>query len=65
VTAATRDGELAIVVADAGPGLVDRDDSPGLGVGLAVIAHVSDELRIVSNPGGTEVHMTFPCPSAD
>jgi anti-sigma regulatory factor (Ser/Thr protein kinase) len=64
VTAAMGDGELAIVIADAGPGLVDRDDSPGLGVGLAVIAHVSEQLRIVSDSGGTEVHMTFPCPNA-
>ncbi len=64
VTAAMGNGELAIVIADAGPGLVDRDDSPGLGVGLAVIARVSDQLRIVSDSGGTEVHMTFPCPNA-
>ena len=33
-----RDGELAIVIGDTGPGLVERRDSPGLGVGLAVIA---------------------------
>ena len=64
VTADLRDGALAIVIADAGPGLVERDDSPGLGVGLAVMAHLSDELRIVSHSGGTEVHMTFPCPNA-
>ena len=64
VTAAVGDGELAIVVADAGPGLVERDDSPGLGVGLAVIARVSERLRIVSHSGGTEVHMAFPCPNA-
>jgi serine/threonine-protein kinase RsbW len=64
VTAALGDGELAIVIADAGPGLVDRDDSPGLGVGLAVIAHVSEQLRIFSDSGGTEVHMTFPCPNS-
>jgi hypothetical protein len=57
-------GELAIVIADAGPGLVERDDSPGLGVGLAVIAEVSEQLKIVSNSRGTEVHMTFPCPNA-
>jgi anti-sigma regulatory factor (Ser/Thr protein kinase) len=64
VTAAIGDGELAIVIADAGPGMIDRDDSPGLGVGLAVIAHVSVQLRIVSDAGGTQVHMTFPCPNA-
>ena len=64
VTAAARDGELAIVIGDTGPGLAERDDSPGLGVGLSVIATVTEQLRIISHPGGTEVHMTFPCPRA-
>ena len=53
VTATARDGELAIVIGDTGPGLVERDDSPGLGVGLSVIATVAWRLRIVSAPGGT------------
>jgi Histidine kinase-like ATPase domain len=35
VTAAMQAGELEIVIADTGPGLVDRDDGPGLGVGLS------------------------------
>ena len=65
VTAATRGGELAIVIADTGPGLVERRDSPGLGVGLAVIANVVERLRIVSHPGKTEIHMAFPCPNSD
>ena len=64
VTATARDGELAIVIGDTGPGLVERDDSPGLGVGLSVIATVALRLRIVSAPGGTQVHMTFPCPTS-
>jgi anti-sigma regulatory factor (Ser/Thr protein kinase) len=62
VTAAVRDGELAIVIGDTGPGLVKRDDSPGLGVGLCVIATVAERMRIVSHAGGTEIHMAFPCP---
>jgi anti-sigma regulatory factor (Ser/Thr protein kinase) len=65
VTAAMQDGELAIVVGDTGPGLVERRDSPGLGVGLSVIASVAERLKIVSDPGGTEIHMAFPCPNAD
>jgi anti-sigma regulatory factor (Ser/Thr protein kinase) len=65
VTAAMQDGELAIVVGDTGPGLVERRDSPGLGVGLSVIASVAERLKIVSHPGGTEIHMAFPCPNAD
>jgi anti-sigma regulatory factor (Ser/Thr protein kinase) len=65
VTAAMRDGELAIVIGDTGPGLVERRDSPGLGLGLSVIASVAERLKIVSHPGGTEIHMAFPCPNAD
>jgi anti-sigma regulatory factor (Ser/Thr protein kinase) len=61
VTADVRDGELAIVIGDTGGGLVERSDSPGLGVGLTIIATVADQLRIVSDSGGTKVHMTFPC----
>jgi serine/threonine-protein kinase RsbW len=61
VTAAVHEGELVIVIGDAGGGLVERSDSPGLGVGLSIIATVADQLRIVSNAGGTEIHMTFPC----
>ena len=64
VTAAVQDGELVIVIGDTGPGLVERKDSPGLGVGLSVIATVAERLRIVSNPGGTQIHMSFPCPAA-
>jgi anti-sigma regulatory factor (Ser/Thr protein kinase) len=63
VTAATQDGELVIVIADTGPGLVERCDSPGLGLGLSVIASVVERLQIVSDPSGTEIHMAFPCPN--
>ena len=65
VTAGVQDGELAIVIGDTGPGLVRRDDSPGLGIGLAVMANASERLRVVSHAGGTEVHMAFPCANAD
>jgi anti-sigma regulatory factor (Ser/Thr protein kinase) len=65
VTAAMREGELAIVIGDTGPGLVEGRDSPGLGAGLSVIATVAERLNIVSHPGGTEIHMTFPCPNAE
>jgi len=65
VTAVTRDGELAIVIAGTGPGLVERSDSPGLGLGLSVIASVVERPQIVSEPSGTEIHMTFPCPNVD
>jgi anti-sigma regulatory factor (Ser/Thr protein kinase) len=65
VSAAVQDGELVIVIGDSGPGLVARRDSPGLGVGLSVIATVAERMEIVSHPGGTEIHMAFPCPNAD
>ena len=65
VTAAMQDGELAIVIGDTGPGFVERRDSPGLGAGLSVIATVAERLKIVSHPGGTEIHMAFPCPNAE
>ena len=64
VTAEVRDGELAVVIADSGPGLVERPDSPGLGVGLAVMANVALRMRIVSDGRGTAVHMAFRCPGA-
>jgi serine/threonine-protein kinase RsbW len=64
VRASLQDGQLAIVVADTGPGLIERDDSPGLGLGLGIMANLTQRLKIVSHPGGTEVHMAFPCPNA-
>jgi serine/threonine-protein kinase RsbW len=64
VTADVQDGELAIIIGDTGPGLIARRDSPGLGVGLAVIANVARRLKIDTHPGGTEIYMAFPCPDA-
>ncbi len=61
VSAAIQGGELEIVIGDSGSGIVERHDSPGLGVGLSVIAAVAERLRIVSNPSGTQIHMTFRC----
>ena len=64
VTAVVQKGELEIVVGDTGTGFNDRRDSPGLGVGLSIIATVAERLRIVSSPtGGTQIHMAFPCPN--
>ena len=64
VSAVVQKGELEIVIGDAGTGIKDRPDSPGLGVGLSIIATVAERLKIVSSPtGGTEIHMAFPCPN--
>jgi serine/threonine-protein kinase RsbW len=60
VTAAVTSGELWILIADDGSGMQARADRPGLGLGLALIAQMSDELAIVSRAnGGTEVRMRF------
>jgi serine/threonine-protein kinase RsbW len=59
--AQVRDGELHLVIADNGGGLAPRTDSPGLGLGLPIMAHVSERFEVVSGPDGTEIHLAFPC----
>src|SRR5690349_12082883 len=54
-------GELRLVIADEGEGLAPRTDSPGLGLGMPIMAHISDRFEIVSGPGGTEIHLAFRC----
>jgi serine/threonine-protein kinase RsbW/stage II sporulation protein AB (anti-sigma F factor) len=60
VTAGVSEGWLSVAVRDRGSGIVPRVDSPGLGLGLPLIAQVADTLH-VSEPvgGGTELRMTF------
>ena len=56
----TADGEgVWVLVADDGLGMSPRDDSPGLGVGLRIIASLSDQLLIVQGETGTRVHIRF------
>ena len=57
VTAGAAD--VWVLVADDGVGMRPRDDSPGVGLGLAVIASASDELSIVEGEPGTRVSMRF------
>jgi anti-sigma regulatory factor (Ser/Thr protein kinase) len=60
VTAAAISGELWVLIADDGCGLQPRADRPGLGLGLGLIAQLSDHLAIVPRAsGGTEVRMRF------
>jgi serine/threonine-protein kinase RsbW len=60
ISAARTSEELWILIADDGDGLRVRTDSPGLGVGLSVIAHLSDDFSLVNRScGGTEVRMRF------
>jgi anti-sigma regulatory factor (Ser/Thr protein kinase) len=53
--------ELHVVIADDGAGVAPRTDSPGLGLGLPIMAHVSERFEIVSGPDGTEIHLAFRC----
>jgi serine/threonine-protein kinase RsbW len=51
---------LMVDVLDEGIGLGPRDDSPGLGFGLPIIANVTDAYALVStDDGGTRVSMRF------
>ena len=51
---------LTVVVADEGRGIVPRPDSPGLGLGLPLIATLAESLELDSPGNGrTEVRMTF------
>jgi anti-sigma regulatory factor (Ser/Thr protein kinase) len=58
---ATVDGDsLLVEVADEGSGMMPRLDSPGLGVGLPLIAGTTDTLDIDNAPlGGTVLRMSF------
>src|SRR3712207_4693122 len=54
-------GELVITVIDQGQGMTPRPDSPGLGLGLPLIANLAERLEIQDGPDGvgTEVVMAF------
>jgi serine/threonine-protein kinase RsbW len=58
------DDELRIIIADDGAGMAPRTDSPGLGMGLPLIATLALRLDVVSQGEGTELHIAFPCPAA-
>lgn len=54
------DEAIAVSVRDNGAGMAPRPDSPGLGVGLPLIASLSSSLELIATPdGGTEVRMRF------
>ena len=56
----TRDEELEVLVEDDGRGMVPRPDSPGLGLGLPLIATVADRFETHTTPsGGTRLCMWF------
>ena len=60
VVRASASSWLAVHVRDDGMGLVPRSDSPGLGLGLCLMAHETDRFEIRGAPsGGTEVVLRF------
>ena len=64
-TTLSSNGVLWVVISDDGDGVHPRTDSPGLGLGLPLIASTTQGFEIVNKPtGGTEIHMRFPCPAA-
>lgn len=60
VTAAVTAGQLWVLIADDGCGLDASHDSPGLGLGLRLIAQIADDLVIARRAsGGAELRMGF------
>ncbi|MGH2839718.1 MAG: ATP-binding protein [Solirubrobacteraceae bacterium] len=55
------DGVLNVIVYDEGGGMLPRLDSPGLGIGLPLIAQMTDHLDIEDRDGhpGVCLRMTF------
>jgi anti-sigma regulatory factor (Ser/Thr protein kinase) len=60
VLATLLDDELTVAVRDYGPGIVPRHDSPGLGLGLPLIASLAESVQLGRDEQDrTEVRMTF------
>src|SRR4051794_26473033 len=60
------DAMLMLVVRDEGRGIVPRTDSPGLGLGLPLIATLAEALELGTDDADrTEVRMTFRLESED
>jgi anti-sigma regulatory factor (Ser/Thr protein kinase) len=63
VDATVAEDELWVIVTDTGLGLRPRLDSPGLGLGLAIIAQLADGVDLVRPAaGGLELRMRFALP---
>jgi anti-sigma regulatory factor (Ser/Thr protein kinase) len=66
VRATVDDDLLRVVVVDEGRGIVPRADSPGLGLGLPLIATLAESLELGTGSNEeTEVRMTFRLDAAD
>ena len=61
VAATLQADKLEVVVRDEGPGISPRPDSPGLGLGLPLIASLTESVQLGRGQDErTEVRMTFP-----
>ena len=66
VTATVDDGTMWLVITDDGCGFKPRLGSPGLGLGLPMIAALADSFDILpGTPTGTAIHMTFDNPQRE
>src|SRR4051794_23192324 len=67
VSVAVKLGTVSVCVADDGQGMSPRTDSPGIGLGLPLMAEMADRLAIDAAKGGhgTEVRMAFDFAIAD
>jgi anti-sigma regulatory factor (Ser/Thr protein kinase) len=60
VRAHSENASVIVVVADEGRGMLPRTDSPGLGLGLPLIAQMTQSLEVHDRAGGgTEIRMSF------
>jgi serine/threonine-protein kinase RsbW len=61
VEAEVKNDVMYIHICDQGQGVVPRPDSPGLGLGLPLIANLADRLEITDGEGGvgTDLSMSF------
>jgi anti-sigma regulatory factor (Ser/Thr protein kinase) len=62
VQAHAGNGSVALCVEDTGLGMSPRTDSPGLGMGVPLIARLADSMEVICVPArksGTEIRMIF------
>ena len=59
ISAGMDDDSLIVVVSDDGSGMVPRTDSPGLGLGLPLMARLASAIEIDGDGAGTRVTMRF------
>jgi serine/threonine-protein kinase RsbW len=65
VVATLKADKLEVVVRDEGPGIGPRPGSPGLGLGLPLIASLTESVQLGRDEDErTEVRMTFPLSAA-